>query len=166
MEGLVGGAPFLDRQAVPRHQPERRFHRPQMIVGAPPGGQRRRLGLDDPPQLEQIGQQPAVGLVLENPRQHVGVEQMPLLARADAGADLRPRFDQPLGGEDAHCLAVGGARDAQLVAGGNLILEHEAGRIFARDDADAEVAGDRPVDAQRIAPGLEGQDLCSVRATP
>jgi hypothetical protein len=54
-------------------------HRSQIRLGPPLGRQRRSLRLDDPPQLRTGFHHTVVRLALENPRQHVRVEQVPAL---------------------------------------------------------------------------------------
>src|SRR3546814_1478139 len=80
---------------------------------------------------------------------------MPFGLRTDARARLGARFDEPLGGEDAHGFTIRGARDAQPVARLHLAVEHLAGLEPARDDADADVTRDRAVDTQQLAPRSE-----------
>jgi hypothetical protein len=106
-------------------------------------------GLDHRAQLEQVEDELGVGLALEGPREHVGIEHVPVAPRQHAGAGLGAAFDEALGAEDADRLAVGGARHAERGAGLDLAAEHLARPAQAADDRDAEVVRDRAVDARR-----------------
>src|SRR5690606_33615188 len=86
--------------------------------------------LDDVAELEQVDEQLAVGLELEDPGQHIRVEQVPVLWPADARADLGPGLDQAFGGENTDRFAVSAARDLQAIA-----CRHFAAQEIARLEA-------------------------------
>ncbi len=123
-----------------RHGLERPFHIREILVRAALRGERGGRRLDHAAQLEQAVEEGFVGLELEYPGQHVGIQQMPGRLRADPRADLRPRHDEALGGQNAYGFPIDGARDMQRLAGGNLAIEEIAGLEGAGDDLDADIA--------------------------
>jgi hypothetical protein len=89
-----------------------------------------------------------VRLALENPGQHVRIEQVPVLGQTDPGAHLRTRLHQALGGENAHRLAVGRARHLEPIAGVDFAVENVARPQAAGNDAYAQVARDGSMQTQ------------------
>src|SRR4051812_20061835 len=122
MKFLVAAPADLGGEAVLVDAVEAGLHPRELLGGAADRREARGIGLDDPSELEQTGDQSLVGLSDEDPAQHVGIEQVPFLARRDLRADLRARIDEALGGEDADRLAVCSARDVELAARGDLAL--------------------------------------------
>ena len=85
---------LLGRQRVAAHQLQPGFHSLEVLPRPPLRRQGRGGGLDDSAQLEQAFNQALIRLASEGPGEHVGIEQVPALARKDARASLRPAFDQ------------------------------------------------------------------------
>jgi hypothetical protein len=114
------------------------------------GGQPGRARLQRDP---QVGEHPDVvraGLRGVPPAQHVGVEQVPRLARADPGAGAGPALQQALAGQHFHALAQ--RRAAHLEPADQFVL---GGYRSARAQLTADDRG-----AQRVhdlgVPGLPG----------
>ena len=148
MKALVGGAAVGRGQAKAPHFRQRRFHRRQLLVGAAARGKFGRRRLDHAAQFEQVADETGIRLACEHPCQHFGVQHIPAAARQDAGTGLGAAFQHPLGDQDAHRFAIGGAGHAQAFRRFDLALEQFAGAVPAGQDGGAQVAGDRLMNAQ------------------
>ncbi len=156
MKLSIGKLSVFGGKRVLCHALERALHAVQMLprsAGRREGG---RFRLDDLTQFEQVREQRLVGVGFKNPRQHIRVQQVPTLRRADPSADLRPRVHQSFGIQDSDGLAIRRARYLQPFARLNFIVEQVAGRKTARYDADAQITGYRAGDAQSLAWGPGG----------
>src|SRR5262249_24313082 len=105
---------------------------------------------DDLTQFENTFEHRNVRIACEYPGEYIGIEEVPLLWRADVRADFGPALDQTLGGQNAHGFAVGGARHPQLFDRFNLAAKNFASPDTAGHDGDAEILRDRPVQTKRF----------------
>jgi hypothetical protein len=151
VEVLIGIAPLLHRKRMLFHVPQGLRHGGEIRLGPALGRERRSLRLDHAAQLEQALHQTIVRLMLENPGQDVRIQQMPALGQADPRAHLGTRLHQALGGQDAHGLAIGRARDLEPVAGVDLAIEDIPRAGAAGNDPHAQIARDAPVQTQCLA---------------
>ena len=78
--------------------------------------QRRGRRLDAEPHLEEFAHQAVREMPVEDPGEHLGVEQVPLVFGMHVGADARTLTDESLGREDLHGLAHHRAAGAELLA--------------------------------------------------
>ena len=82
----------------------------------PQGGKTRCRGLDCQPHLTQISQQSRIRLKLDLPGEDVGIEQVPLRARAGTRAGSRTDLYHPLVCEHLDRLSKDAAADVKLTA--------------------------------------------------
>jgi hypothetical protein len=103
-----------------------------LVARSPPPAGRRDL--EDPPAVQVVGEHAPAAAGRQHGHEHVGVEGVPVLARAHgrapavADADQAPLFQGPDG------LPGDAAGDAHLVGQVHLPLQHVAGREPAGDD--------------------------------
>ena len=90
-------------------------NRGQRIGARRNGCKRRRLRLDRDAQFGKLAQQVQREFPLQQPVQHIGVEQVPRRGRLHDRALPRPCGQQALGGQHLHRLARHGAADAMLL---------------------------------------------------
>jgi hypothetical protein len=88
--------------------------RRDLLVGGPLRRQAGGGGLDHPAQLERLLEEARIRAGLDLPGEDVRVEEVPVAPRTHAGADLRPRLHEPLGGEDLDRLAYHGSTHLAL----------------------------------------------------
>ncbi len=120
------------------HALEGQLHAGEIVVGGGPGGQFGPLGLDRDAQFGELAQQPQRKLALQQPAQHVLVEQVPLQGRLDDRALARAGRQNSLGGQ--HLDGFAGDRTADLVLVGELGFRGEDLLVVkAGDDRLAEV---------------------------
>ncbi len=124
------------------HRGQRVLHDPQIFFVAALRRQPRGGRFHDGAQFEQVADELNVRLPGKGPGEHFGVEQVPAVARQDAGARLGPTFDQPLGGQHLDRLAIGAAGDFQFLGEGDFARQHVAGRIMAGQDRHAQLVRD------------------------
>jgi hypothetical protein len=119
----------------------------QAVVAGHARGQRRDGRLEHAARGQQRLDELGLGLTLDQPIQHVGVEQMPLVAGSHRGAGALLGQHQPLGHQHAHRLAQ--YRPADVVVGQQLAFGGQAvaGLELAGHDAHAEVVHDARVHA-------------------
>src|SRR3989442_6602908 len=79
------------------HLLERVFERRDILRVGAGGGELRGCRLGDPAHLGHLAPQRIVDRAVLLPGEHVGIEQVPRVARAHARAGLWPRLDEPLG---------------------------------------------------------------------
>jgi len=113
------------------------------------GRERRGHRLDHLPQHEKIVDEMLVRRVLQMPRQHFRIEQVPVRLGPDARADLRPRDDQRLGAEDAVGFPERGARHRKARAHLRGVRQERSGRIDSGHDFLPEPRRDLAVDVAR-----------------
>jgi hypothetical protein len=130
------------------HPGQGSMHLIQLVVGAALRGEARGGGLQQVAQFEQVAHEGRVWLFGEHPGQDVGIEDIPPLARGDAGAGLRAAFQEAFGDQRADRLAIGRAGDAQRMAMLDLARQRIARLIVAVQDRGAELAGDRLMNPQ------------------
>ena len=106
---VVGAAAALDRL---HHVGERVLEQGDVGPAGTRRGERGRIRLDHGAHFGQLAEERGPRCLVMFPRHDVGVEQVPRLARRDAGADLRLRLDQAFCRKHldgfAQCRAAGG----------------------------------------------------------
>src|SRR5947209_17182028 len=97
MELAVALPALLGCEGMPAHLGEARFHALEVLARSALGSERGGGRLDDAAQLEQAVDEPPIGLARESPGEHVGIEEVPAVARKDSSPRLGAAFDQSLG---------------------------------------------------------------------
>lgn len=114
MEALIGSAALNSAKSLCPHDLERAMHLTNMVFRSPRRGHGGGGRLDQAAQFEQLPNEARVGLAgKKHPGEQIRVEHVPASTRCDVGARLRTTFQQPLGGENTHCLAIGRPGDLQ-----------------------------------------------------
>ena len=103
-------------------------------------------GLDDPAQLQRLLEKLRIRAGFDLPGEQVGVEEVPIPSRPDAGADLRPRLDQSFRSENLDRFPHHGSAHLRLVE------ESVVGQRVPRfeptvDDPDSDLVHDGSVQA-------------------
>ncbi|BFO18825.1 hypothetical protein SHKM778_52130 [Streptomyces sp. KM77-8] len=139
VEGEVGLDGVAGVAVVLVHRPQRLVEGDEVALGAALRGEADGGGFDDGAHLGEVAQQRAVGVggaaALELPAQYVGVEQVPVAARADEGAAFLPGVDHALGGEDLQGLAQGGEAHVEFALQGHQVEGRALGDVPTQDAA-------------------------------
>ena len=104
--------------------------------GSAQGSHGRSRGFNHAPDLRQVSEERRAKRPVALPREHVGIQQLPSLARSDACAEARPRLDEPFRYQDFDRFAKRRAayrqpaRPGEGVAGLNLAAEDLAAQTL------------------------------------
>ena len=150
----VAGAPHL---AYVRAQPC------NVRGGTAPRGQCGRGRLERPPHFRQALQEVVVEPDAHPPREHVGVEEIPVHRVADARADARLRDHEAFRGEGLHDLAQHRARDLKALDELGLGRHVGAGAVDALEDLGAQNRRDLVVARHRPFLGETAQTRVRLR---
>src|SRR5947209_4535967 len=119
--------------------------RSEVLARSALGSERGGGRLDDAAQLEQAVDEPPIGLARESPGEHVGIEEVPAVARKDSSPRLGAAFDQSLGDQRLDRFAIGGARHSKRFGGHGFGRQGRPSGIVARENVGAELARNRAV---------------------
>ena len=137
----VGRTAQIGRERMPPHRGKCLLHAFEFAAVAlgrgHPGGGR----FDDQAQFEQAAHQLRIGFADKGPAEHVGVEQIPPVAREHARSRFWSAFDQPLGNQRLDAFAISTARYVERFGKDGLAGKRLARGIFARQDGHAEFVG-------------------------
>src|ERR1700732_3804720 len=106
MKFSIGEATRLSCERVRCHVFERAVHLVEMLNCSSRSGKPRGFGLHYLAQFEQISEQFIARIELEQPQQHIRVQQLPRLEWSYLSTDPGPGVQQAFGDEDSDCLPV------------------------------------------------------------